>query len=54
MIGWVKYGPPLAALAALGGLQRVSQTSAGAFAEPVYAPSLRPVAAPVQSEAAIT
>jgi succinoglycan biosynthesis protein ExoA len=45
MIGWVKYGPPLAALADLSGLGALAGSRAPSQ-EPVHAPSLRPGATP--------
>ncbi len=53
IIGWVKYGPPVAALAHLSGL--AAETGSGNPApEPVHAPSLRAPAAPAAARASVT
>jgi succinoglycan biosynthesis protein ExoA len=53
MIGWVKYGPPVAALAELSGLA-AGAGSGNPAPEPVHAPSLHPAATPADSEALFT
>jgi hypothetical protein len=52
MIGWAKYGPPIAALAKLSGFDAVPG-SGEPGQEPVHAPSLRVGAAPAQPEASV-
>ena len=50
MIGWVKYGPPLAALADLFGVG-AGAASGDAVRQPVHAPSLRPANTTAESQA---
>jgi succinoglycan biosynthesis protein ExoA len=53
MIGWAKYGPPIAALAKLSGLDAVAG-SGEPGQEPVHAPSLHVAPAPAQPEASVS